>query len=184
MHIMNIKRIIIGLVVLLSVAGHALASTPVVTDDDDIYPPDLPSGCQIIQAPAGNKLSYHAYALGVQIYRWNGASWDFVAPLANLYADANYRQEVGIHYAGPTWERKNGKVIAARREGCTPDTTAIPWLLLQTVSTEGRGIFSKVTYIQRVNTAGGLVPTTPGSSVGEEKRVPYTAEYYFYRLEH
>jgi hypothetical protein len=184
MHIINIKRIIIGLVILLSVAGHTLASIPVALLGDDLRTPDLPAGCESIQAPAGNKVSLRVYALGVQIYRWNGASWDFVAPLANLYANDSYRGKLGIHYAGPTWESKSGsQVVAARAAGCTPDSTAIPWLLLQTVSTDGPGIFRKVTYIQRVNTTGGLTPTVPGSSVGEEKRVPYTAEYYFYRAE-
>jgi hypothetical protein len=53
---------------------------------------------------------------------------------ARLFADAEYHGEVGIHYAGPTWEsHSGGKVIASRLEGCTPDPTAIPWLLLQTV---------------------------------------------------
>jgi hypothetical protein len=74
-------------------------------------------------------------------------------------------------------------VIASRLEGCTPDPTAIPWLLLQTVSTEGPGIFHLVTYIQRVNTTGGLAPPAPGSSIGAEVEVPYTAEYYFYRAQ-
>jgi hypothetical protein len=74
-------------------------------------------------------------------------------------------------------------VIASRLEGCTPDPTAIPWLLLQTVSTEGPGIFHRVTYIQRVNTTGGLAPPAPGSSIGAEVEVPYTAEYYFYRAQ-
>jgi hypothetical protein len=120
--------------------------------------------------------------LGVQIYRWNGASWDFVEPVARLYASANYHGEVGIHYAGPTWESNSGsKVVATRLEGCSPDPTAIPWLLLQTVSTEGPGIFSSVTYIQRVNTVGGLAPAAPGLSIGATVEVPYTAEYYFYR---
>jgi len=67
-------------------------------------------------------------------------------------------------------------VIASRLEGCTPDPTAIPWLLLQTVSTEGPGIFDRVTY-----TSGGLAPTAPGPSIGAEVEVPYAAEYYFYR---
>ena len=72
-------------------------------------------------------------------------------------------------------------MIASRLEGCTPDPTAIPWLLLQTVSTEGPGIFDRVTYIQRVNTAGGLAPAAPGPFISAEEEVPYTAEYYFYR---
>jgi hypothetical protein len=40
---------------------------------------------------------------------------------ARLFADAEYHGEVGIHYAGPTWEsHSGGKVIASRLEGCTP----------------------------------------------------------------
>ena len=45
------------------------------------------------------------------------------------------------------------------------------------------GIFSKVTYIQRVNTVGGLAPVEAGLIDGETRQVPYTAEYYFYRAE-
>ena len=63
----------------------------------------------------------------------------------------------------------------------TVDPTAIPWLLLQTVSTDGNDILSSVTYIQRVNTKGGLTPTAPGSTTGAVADVPYTAEYYFFR---
>lgn len=184
MHIINIKNII-GLVALLSVAVLALASAAAVRADDNIQAPDLPPSCDSLQVRLGNKAFFRTYALGVQVYRWNGGSWDFVAPVANLYADANYRSEIGLHYAGPTWESNSGsKVIAARvpGTGCSPDpATAIPWLLLKTVSTDGPGIFHQVTYIQRVNTVGGLAPAAPGSFVGAEARVPYTAEYYFYR---
>ena len=176
------NKIIIGLVALFSFAGLALASNPVAKAGDDARQPDLPPVCSNLQAPPGNKVSFHVYALGVQIYRWNGASWDFVAPAANLFADAGFHGQVGNHYAGPTWESNSGsKVIARRLDGCSPDLNAIPWLLLQTVSTDGPGIFRKVTYIQRVNTIGGLAPANPGSFVGAEARVPYTAEYYFYR---
>jgi hypothetical protein len=65
----------------------------------------------------------------------------------------------------------------------SPDPTAIDWLLLRAVETSGPGVFSPVTYIQRVNTTGGKAPTTPGSFIGEVVDVPYTAEYYFYRSE-
>lgn len=184
MQIINLKQII-GLVALLSVAVLALASGSTVRADDNIQPPDLPPSCDSLQVRLGNKAFFRTYALGVQVYRWNGGSWDFVAPVANLYTDSNYRSEVGFHYAGPTWESDGGsKVIAARvpGTGCSPDpTTAIPWLLLKAVSTDGSGVFQLVTYIQRVNTVGGLAPPTPGSFVGAEARVPYTAEYYFYR---
>jgi hypothetical protein len=63
------------------------------------------------------------------------------------------------------------------------DPDAIPWLLLAAVpaSTEGPGIFADTTYIQRVNTSGGKAPSVTGNFVGQVARVPYTADYYFYR---
>lgn len=144
--------------------------------------PDLPAVCTRIEVPEGNKVCFHVYAIGVQIYRWDGSAWVFVAQAAVLYANADHDGEVGTHYAGPTWESNSGsKVVGQRIDGCTPDATAIPWLLLKAVTAEGPGIFHRVTYIQRVNTVGGLAPAAPGASVGEEKQVPYTAEYYFYR---
>ena len=183
MQFINIKYII-GLVILLSAAGLALALNPSAQADNDLQPPVLPPSCAHLQLLPGNQAFFRAYAIGVQVYRWNGAAWSFVEPLANLYADAGFNGKIGTHYAGPTWESNSGsKVIAAVRERCTPDSNAIPWLLLQAVSTEKPGIFGKVTYIHRVNTTGGLAPTIAGSTVGEEKRVPYTAEYYFYRAE-
>lgn len=66
--------------------------------------------------------------------------------------------------------------------GCTPDPTAIAWLLLEKTETSGSGVFSKITYIQRTNTTGGLAPVEPGA-LNELREVPYTAEYYFYRAE-
>ena len=117
---------------LAALAVLALASIPVARASEDNRAPDLPSPlCDRLQVPPGNKVAFHVYALGVQIYRWNGTSWEFVAPAATLFADADYHGEVGIHYAGPTWEsHSGGKVIASRLEGCTPDPAAIPWLLL------------------------------------------------------
>jgi hypothetical protein len=169
----------------LALACIALASVQLARAGADNRTPDLPSPlCDRLQVQAGNKVAFRVYALGVQIYRWNGTSWAFVAPAARLFADSEYHGEVGVHYAGPTWEsHSGGKVSASRLESCAPDPTAIPWLLLQMVSTEGPGIFDRVTYIQRVNTAGGLPPTAPGPFIGAEEEVPYTAEYYFYRAQ-
>src|SRR6267142_1123866 len=181
MHITRIQRIV-ALVVLLTITGLTPASTPAAPAGDH-KSPDLPSPlCDRLQVPSESKVAFHVYAQGVQIYRWGGASWVFVEPRATLFAAANYHGKVGIHYRGPTWESNSGsKVVGTRLNGCSPDPTAIPWLLLETVSTTGPGIFSSVTYIQRVNTSGGLAPTIPGSSIGQVIEVPYSAEYYFYR---
>ena len=180
MHITRITRAV-ALAVLFTVAGltHARAAQPT----DDNRAPDLPPNlCERVQVPEGNEVAFHAYASGVQVYRWNGTAWVFIEPVANLFADRNYHGQVGTHYAGPTWESNSGsKVIAKRVDGCSPNPSAIPWLKLEAVTTEGPGIFNGVTFVQRVNTTGGTAPAAPGSFVGEEVRVPYTAEYFFYR---
>ena len=143
--------------------------------------PDLTS-CDSLQVQAGSRLATRLYARGVQIYRWNGTSWVFVAPSALLYADPEGRGQVGSHYAGPSWESMSGsKVVGTVLRRCTPDASAIPWLLLGSVSSDGPGIFHDTKFIQRVNTTGGLAPLEPGSVTGETTSVPYRAEYLFYR---
>jgi Protein of unknown function (DUF3455) len=181
----NPKRII-PLVLLLAVVGTAALQSLKTAQaaDNNNQAPELPSICSSIQVEAGNTVSRQAFATGVQIYRWNGTAWDFVEPAAGLFADANYHGKIGIHYRGPTWESNSGSIVVAARvagTGCSPDPNAIAWLLLKKVSTDGPGIFSNVTFIQRVNTTGGLPPTNAGSTVGQLAEVPYTAEYYFYR---
>lgn len=176
---------IIGLLVLISVVGFAVTPTSAVPAFDNENGPELPAGCGSITAPEGNKLAFHVYAKGAQVYRFNGAAWDFVAPVATLYAEEGYHGEVGTHFVGPHWESKSGSKVKAARvpdTGCAPDSTAIAWLLLKKTETSGNGIFTKVTYIQRTNTTGGLPPSEPGA-LNEIREVPYTAEYYFYRAE-
>ena len=145
--------------------------------------PDLGS-CGILEVEEGHKAFSVLYAEGVQIYRWNGTSWTFVAPDAVLFPNENAEGAVGIHYAGPTWESLSGsKVVASVVDRCTPDPTAIPWLKLKAVYTEGPGMFERVTFIQRVNTVGGIAPAEPGTVVGQIARVPYTTDYVFYRAQ-
>lgn len=179
MHITRLKQAL-ALAVLFTVAG--LAQARAAQPAADNRAPDLPALCESVQVPEGNVVAFHAYASGVQVYKWNGTAWAFVEPVANLFASRNYRGQVGTHYAGPTWESNSGsKVVAKRLTGCTPDASAIAWLKLETVSSEGPGIFDGVTFVQRVNTTGGNAPAAPGTFAGEEARVPYTAEYFFYR---
>jgi uncharacterized protein DUF3455 len=178
---------VVNVAMLIALVAFGLRSAQAITFDNE-NGPALPAQCSSIQVEEGNKLAFHAYAKGVQIYRWNVTTqtWDFVGPQAGLFAEENYFGEIGIHYVGPKWESKSGSKVEGRRvagSGCTPDATAIAWLLLKQVRTEGNGIFSGVTFIQRVNTKGGLAPSTPGAYDGETNESPYTAEYYFYRAE-
>ena len=152
--------------------------------------PEVPAS---IAVPEGQKVAFHTFATGVQIYVCRQSVtdpsrfvWVFKAPEATLYdSDGNV---VGTHYAGPTWESNSGsKVVGAVLQRlASPDPNAIPWLLLRAVTSEGPGIFHDITYIQRINTTGGKAPSggCTADDVGHEVGVPYTAEYYFYRATH
>lgn len=165
----------------------ALLASGVCVRADDDSPPNLPSPlCDSLVVPVSNEVAFHVYAVGVQIYTWNGSAWVFVAPSALLYADAGFNGLVGMHFLtpgqGPTWKTTSGsQVIGARQAACTPDLTAIPWLKLRAISSNGPGVLNGVDFIQRVNTVGGIAPSTPGTTVGQEADVPYMAEYYFYK---
>jgi hypothetical protein len=163
----------------------ALVATAGAEPGNDNRVPELPGDTARLRVEAGNKVAAHAYAVGVQVYRWTGTSWLFVAPKAVLYHDEEGNGEFGTHYAGPTWESASGsKVVGAAFDRSTPDPDAIPWLLLRAASSDGPGIFHGITWIQRVNTVGGKAPADPGDAEGDEVEVPYTAEYYFYRAHH
>src|SRR3954464_7826069 len=115
MYTNNVKRIL-AIVLLLSAAGLANAFGPAVRPVDEIPSPELPPACTTnLQPDAGTEVAFHAYAIGVQIYRWNGTAWVFVAPSANLYADDGYHGRVATHYAGPTWESNSGSKVIAHK---------------------------------------------------------------------
>lgn len=179
------------LIALLSLLG-SLAAAGLSGTTNDNRMPDVPPSLQV---PEGYRVSRHAYATGVQIYVATVSStdpaklvWTFAAPEAVLQ-DAE-GEIVGIHYAyaGPTrpaWESQSGSIVVGARTvpPVTVDPTAVPWLLLDGIQSTGPGIFKDTAYIQRVNTTGGLAPAMPPTHVGQEARVPYTAEYVFYRLQ-
>jgi hypothetical protein len=137
--------------------------------------------CDKLRPPAGSSLIFHAYARGVQVYRWDGTSWSLLGPSAQLFADAKSKALVGTHYTGPTWKSTSGStVVGAVIDRCTPNSDAIQWLLLGAAKVEGPGVFQGVTHIQRVNTVAGKAPAEAGT-VGQVREIPYTAEYFFYR---
>ena len=143
--------------------------------------PDLPS--PTLAVPDGNRAAFRFDAVGVQIYTCTknatGFAWVFTAPEATLYGPHDH--VAGKHYVGPTWEFKDGStVVGAKVAAFTADPTAIPELLLKAVSHSGDGRMSGVTYVQRLDTVGGLAPTAGCDTAGATARVDYAATYYFY----
>ena len=149
--------------------------------------PEVPTELQV---PAGNSVFLVGHAVGVQIYgcmaTTGGAAWTLLAPRADLYGDNG--RLVATHFGGPTWQAVDGSRVVGKKEaGVTVDPTAVAWLKLSAASTtegpDGERLLN-TTFIQRLNTAGGLPPAATQcdpTTVGEQAEVPYTADYYFWR---
>jgi hypothetical protein len=150
--------------------------------------PSVPDG---IRTPDGEVPVMKAAAEGVQMYECQAGdagayAWKLVGPKAEL-KDADGKI-VARHYAGPTWESTDGsKVVGAvSAKADAPGGQAIQWLLLKAASTSGAGVFSKVTSVQRVDTVGGLAPSSgcEAQHAGAHQDVPYRAMYFFYSTPH
>ena len=123
---------------------------------------------------------------GVQIYTCNsttgGFAWKLKAPEAILSDPAG--NTVGQHFAGPSWQAADGsKIIGAPLVASkSPDSAAIPWLVLRVTARDGAGVFAEVAYIVRAHTVGGIAPLTGCDAAHQaaEVRVPYSATYAFF----
>lgn len=84
------------------------------------------------------------------------------------------------HFKGPSWQSsRDQSLITATKVAEQTRTGTINELLLQVSSHTGTGVLSDVDYIQRVNTSGGVAPTTACTD-GETVAVRYGATYVFW----
>jgi hypothetical protein len=74
----------------------------------------------------------------------------------------------------------DGSAVNATAIANSPKTGTIPELLLQSTATRGTGVFAGVSYIQRLNTHGGVAPTTACTGT-DQISVHYSATYAFYK---
>jgi hypothetical protein len=164
-------------------------------------PGSLPTA---IAVPTGAAFKIHDHAIGVQVYTCTASaaagagggggaggaggsgattySWVLKQPDAVLY-DSSFAQ-VGTHGLGPNWTSTDGSVVNGARVNGANSTMvgAIQWLLLSASSHTGTGVFTDITYVQRLNTAGGPAPATgcDATSAATDIRIPYSADYYFF----
>lgn len=140
--------------------------------------------------PAGNQVTLSAAAKGVQIYQCapdaSGApTWTLHAPRAALLDNAG--NQVAVHFggidkglpAGPYWQSSDGSRVHGANPVSVPNPGSIALLRLDAADTSGAGIFSRVTFIQQLDTTGGVSPTG-ACRQGDTQEVPYTAKYVFY----
>ena len=80
------------------------------------------------------------------------------------------------------------KVNAASTDPNFVNQDAVAWLLLQRVGGQagptGGDTFAGTTFIQRLNTVGGLAPSTgcdTPQDIGKKAFIPYTADYFFFK---
>jgi hypothetical protein len=166
-----------------------------------------------LQVPTGNDLFLKGEAQGTQNYvclpSATGFSWTFFSPQATLFLTFRFgnnvlRQQIITHFLSPnpvengtpraTWQSSlDTSAVWAKTAQASTDPNfvaagAIPWLLLQAVGTQagpmGGDILAHTTFVQRLNTSGGVAPSTgcsQPSNVGSTALVPYTADYFFYK---
>lgn len=159
-----------------------------------------------LEVPQGHMPFLVAHAHGTQNYICSlvrgGFEWTFFGPQATLVNDA--RQQIATHFLSPnpdengkaraTWQHSQDSsavwavAVASSSDSAFVDGNAIPWLLLRVVGAEDGpipgGVLAPATYLQRVNTMGGLGPENGCSralDIGVKALVPYTADYIFYK---
>jgi Protein of unknown function (DUF3455) len=140
----------------------------------------------LVALPANEQLFLQVHARGDQIYtcKSDGAqfTWTLKAPDAQLFDKDG--KPFGKHFAGPSWEANDGSRVTGKPVNSTPspDADSIPWLSINILSHDGKGVLSRATTIQRINTKGGKAPASgcDASHTDQEVRVPYSADYVFY----
>jgi hypothetical protein len=194
--------------ILLTACAAALAvifwvSLPEPAHADKITPPPVPSN---IQVPHGNKAFLEGHAVGTQNFIClpgaSGFAWTFLGPQATLFKDDD--KQVTTHFLSanpveggtlrPTWQHSRdtsavwGMAIGSSSDPAFVAPGAIPWLLLRVVGAQdgptGGHRLSGASFIQRLNTSGGVAPSTGcalSADVGKTALVPYTADYFFFK---
>jgi hypothetical protein len=131
----------------------------------------------------------------------SGFAWILFTPEATLLND--HGKQLITHFFSPnpeengtiraTWQdSRDGSTVWGGRAIVFPDPPivaqgAVAWLLLPEAGVQegptGGDTLTKTTFIQRLNTAGGVAPSdgcARSTDVGAKAFVPYTADYFFY----
>lgn len=185
----------------VNVLGLALTiALPHAAHAQGVTPPPVPAG---IQVPAGNQAFLIGHGDGTQNYVCSPAkslgqvAWTLFTPRATLFNDDG--GQLTSHFFSPnpvdnvvraTWQdsQDSSTVWAKANASVVVDPTAVAWVLLEVVGKElgptGGATLFDTTFIQRVNTFGGVAPSTgcdTPADLGAKAFMPYTADYVFYK---
>jgi len=179
---------------------------------DEITPPQVPDGLGVedgnVPFLIGHGVGTQNYVCATSTTSLTGFAFSLFTPQATLLDDAG--DQLITHFFSPntdphvqppefgtirvTWEdsRDTSRVWAFLVKQSLDEKfvrkDAVAWLLLKESGVApgptGGDRLTKTTFIQRINTAGGLAPTTGCSTfgdVGSRAFVPYSADYIFYK---
>jgi Protein of unknown function (DUF3455) len=194
----------------LSASALAVAFTaaPPAAHAEQITPPAVPDNLKVAE---GSKAFLVGHATGTQNYiclpSGTGFAYALFTPEATLFSDHFKQLTTHFFSVNPnpadngairaTWQHSRDSSIVWAKvalDGASTDQAfvrlgAVAWLLLDVVGTQegpaGGDTLTVTTQVQRLNTSGGAAPSTGCSvstDVGKKAFVPYTADYFFYRI--
>ena len=170
--VLTIGSVMLGVLGCSSAGQSRVPSTSVT--QEDLGSAGLPPPLAV---PAGNRLTLSLDGSGVQVYQCANGAWALLEPAATLTTNG---KPVGLHFKGPVWvSTVDGSEVGATAVATVNADGAIPQLLLKANQNQGQGVFSNVTFVQRVRTMGGMAPA--GSCTeGSQQAIRYSAVYRFW----
>jgi hypothetical protein len=117
---------------------------------------------------------------GKQVYNCVNGSYTLREPVAVLTALGG-GSPVGIHGQGPYWASLDGSRVNGSAPVSVPSPAGpsnVAWLKVTGSPLGPDGVFSKVAFIQRIDTRGGAAPTTCSGS--GSLAVDYSTNYVFW----
>jgi hypothetical protein len=139
----------------------------------------------------------------------SGFAWAFFGPQATIFdVEGGDDAQIMTHFLSPNpeedgklrpaWQHSRDTSLVWANNSIPPaqsssdpayvEPGAIPWLLLPVAGVQGGPTggarLTRTTYIQRLNTVGGIAPAAgcaAAGDAGKKAMVDYSADYYFYR---
>jgi uncharacterized protein DUF3455 len=203
----QITRRILFVVCTITLAVGFIVSLPQLAHAQDINPPPVPPGLEV---DPGNEVFLLGRGVGTQNYVCSpcdpttancplGVAFTLFTPQATLFDD--FGDQLTTHFSSPnpveggrirvTWQdsRDTSRVWGSVIKAVTVRADSIPWVKLNIKDTGTQAgptgdRLTKTTFMQRVNTVGGLAPSVgclSSADLGHQEFVPYTADYFFYK---
>ena len=182
---MNKNLLSLALVATAAVTFFAgCASTPMMASyNQDAMPAS-------VKVPAGHRVAMEAVGVGETAYECREKKdaagqyeWVFLGPEAVL--NDRCGKKIGSYFGPPaTFENMDGSKVVGVQMAVSPSSPGnLPIQLAKANPTTGSGAMVGVTYVQRVNTKGGVAPATACgmATKGDLQKVKFQADYIFYK---